>query len=76
MFDEMTFSEAMSQYMFAMKMLLATADTADLQQLETARLINEKMGMRLNAMLDLRKQEQKDGVQSLFDLLEKLDSPK
>lgn len=74
MFDEMTFSEAMSQYMFAMKMLLATADTADLRQLETAQLINEKMGMRLSAMLELRRQEQQAGVQSLFDLIENLEN--
>ena len=44
--------------MFAMKMLLATADNGKLEELERAQLINEKMDERLKAIISVRKTEE------------------
>ena len=68
-FESLTFQEAMSRYMFAMKMLLATADSGELDKLKTATLINKKMGERLDAIIDLREKEAMSDEPSLFSLL-------
>ena len=73
-FESITFKQAMEQYMFSMKMLLATADSGELDKLRTAALINRKMGARLDAIIDLREQEESSGEPSLFDLIEKVES--
>lgn len=73
-FESITFKEAMEQYMFSMKMLLATADSGELDKLKTAVLINRKMGSRLDAIIKLREQEEKSGEPSLFDLIEKVEN--
>ena len=41
MFESITFKQAMEQYMFSMKMLLATADSGELDKLKAAALINK-----------------------------------
>ena len=64
----------MAQYMFSMKMLLATADSGELDKLKTAALINRKMGARLDAIIDLREQEESSGEPSLFDLIEEVEN--
>ena len=64
----------MDQYMFSMKMLLATADSGELDKLKTAALINRKMGARLDAIINLREQEEKSEEPSLFDLIEKVEN--
>ncbi|NCB26703.1 MAG: XRE family transcriptional regulator [Bacteroidia bacterium] len=69
MFESLTFPEAMSRYMFSMKMLLATADSGELEKLKTASLINKKMGERLDAIIKLREKEAASDEPSLFDLL-------
>ena len=74
MFESVTFKQAMAQYMFSMKLLLATADSGELDKLKTAALINKKMGSRLDAIIKLREQEEKSGEPSLFDLIEKVES--
>jgi len=68
-FESLTFQEAMSRYMFSMKMLLATADNGELEKLKTASLINKKMGERLDAIIELRKREETSDEPSLFTLL-------
>ena len=73
-FESITFKQAMEQYMFSMKMLLATADSGELGKLRTAALINRKMGARLDAIIDPREQEESSGEPSLFDLIEKVES--
>lgn len=75
-FETITFKQAMEQYMFSMKMLLATADTGELDKLKTAALINNKMGARLNAIIHLREQEEKSDEPTLFDLIEKVENDK
>ncbi len=70
-FDSITFKDAMDQYMFSMKLLLATADRGELDKLQTALQINKKMGDRLKVVIDLRTQEEASGEPSLFDLIEK-----
>lgn len=72
MFTTLTFPEAMKRYMFSMKMLLATADSGDLEKLKTAALINKKMGTRLEAIIELREQENNSDEPSLFDLMEEI----
>ena len=62
--------------MFSMKMLLATADSGELDTLKTAALINKKMGERLEAIIRLREQEEKSDEPSLFDLIEKIEENK
>ena len=76
MFESVTFKQAIDQYMFSMKMLLATADSGELDKLKTAALINRKMGTRLEAIINLREQEEKSGEPSLFDLIEKVENSK
>ena len=75
-FESITFKQAMEQYMFSMKMLLATADSGELDKLKTATLINKKMGSRLDAIINLREQEEKAGEPSLLDLIEKVEKDK
>lgn len=73
LFESATFNEAMERYMFSMKMLLATADSAELDSLETALLINKKMGARLQAIIEHLKKENTSSDLSLFALLEKIE---
>ncbi len=73
MFESITFEQAMDQYMFSMKMLLATADSGELDKLRTAALINNKMGARLEAIINLREQEEQSNEPSLFDLIGKVE---
>lgn len=72
-FENLTFQEAMSRYMFSMKLLLATADSGELSKLKTASLINKKMGDRLEAIIKLREAEDNSDGPSLFELLGKVD---
>lgn len=72
-FENASFNKIMQRYMNAMKMLLATADHADLKELETALLINEKMGRRLQAFIEVRRKEDISAEPSILDLLCKLD---
>lgn len=73
MFESITFKRSMEQYMFSMKMLLATADSGELDKLKTAALINKKMGARLEAIIHIREQEANSGEPSLYDLIEKVE---
>lgn len=75
-FESITFKQALNRYMFSMKMLLATADSGELDTLKTAALINKKMGERLEAIIRLREQEEKSDEPSLFDLIEKMEENK
>ncbi|MBQ3134813.1 MAG: helix-turn-helix transcriptional regulator [Oscillospiraceae bacterium] len=72
-FESIDFKEALDRYMFSMKLLLATADNGKLDKLETALLINRKMGARLEAIVELRKQEERKGEPTLLDLLEQIE---
>lgn len=72
-FEELTFQEAMSRYMLSMKLLLATADSGELNKLRTASLINKKMGARLDAIINLREAEDASEEPSLFELLGEVD---
>ena len=73
MFEALSFSEAISRYVISMKLLLATTDKADLEKLKAAALVNEKMGKRLQAIIEMREAEEADPEQkSLFDLIEEI----
>lgn len=72
--ENLSFKDAMQRYMISMKLLLATADNADLGSLETASLINKKMGQRLDAIINLRHEELRSKEPTLFDLLERLEN--
>jgi len=76
MFEHMSFNDVIKRYMFSMKLLLASADTGKLDDLETAYLINVKMGERLKAIIKLRKEEEKAKAENneatLFDLMDEL----
>ena len=74
MFESLTFSQALQRYMFSMKLLLATADSGELDKLITASQINEKMGERLKAIIELRQKELSSDQPSLYDLIEKIES--
>lgn len=58
LFSKTSFDSAMRKYMFAMKIMLATADNGSLDDLKKALLINNKMGKRLEAFIALREQEE------------------
>lgn len=73
MFDSISFIQARRQFMIAMKLLLATADSASLDDLELAYEIDQKMSKRLKAIIDIRKKEEEDSDgDTLFDLIDKL----
>ena len=74
MFESLSFVEAMNKYMFSMKLMLATAEKGDIDKLKTAVLINQKMGTRLQAIIDLRESEQSNGEPSLEELLKEFDT--
>lgn len=75
-FLNITFDKAIQKYMLSMKMLLATADSGTLDNLKTAYQINQKMGNRLQAIVNLReieeKAKQENNEQTLFDLMKSL----
>lgn len=72
MFRKLTFDRVMQDYMISMKMLLAKADEADLDKLRTALIINQKMGKRLELIINLRMEEDETGEVTLFDLVEQI----
>lgn len=59
--------------MLAMKLLLSTADDGKLDELELAYEINQKMAKRLEAIISIRKDEEKakkeKNEDTLYDLL-------
>lgn len=71
-FGQISFGQVMEDYMMTMKMLLAKADDGDLDKLRTALLINEKMGRRLSAIIQVREEEEKNGDPSLTSLLQEV----
>ena len=73
-FESLSFAEAMNRYMLSMKLMLATADKGELDKLKTAVLINQKMGKRLQAMIEVRELELSNGEPSLEDLLKAFES--
>lgn len=74
MFENLTFDKAMKQYMFSMKMMLATAENGELDRLKTASQINDKMGERLKAIIDVRDKEAASGEPTLFDLIGEIEN--
>jgi len=80
MFSKITFERAIDSFMFAMKMLLATAENGKLEDLKTAELIHKKMGVRLRNIIELREAEEKakaeDDEETLFDLMDKFSENK
>ena len=69
LFSELDFSVVIQRYMYATKLLLATADDGDLDKLKAALEVNRKMGARLEALIKVREVEEEDGSPSLFDLM-------
>lgn len=74
MFSSVTFEDAIKQYMIATKILLATADDASLDTLETALKINNKMGSRMASIIKIRQEETANNEESLSDLFDSLSS--
>ncbi|EPR09965.1 helix-turn-helix transcriptional regulator [Ruminiclostridium papyrosolvens] len=75
-FESISFSESRRNFMMAMKILLASADHAEtLDDLQLAYDITIKMAKRLNAIIDIRREEEKakreNNEETLFDLLDK-----
>lgn len=72
--ETLSFTGAMSRFMFSMKMLLATADHGELEDLKVAYEINQKMTRRLQAIIKIREEEEKAKIETneetLFDLLD------
>lgn len=72
--ETLTFEEAMVNFMHSMKIMLALSDDGRLNDLKTAYEINQKMGVRLNAIIEIRDTEEKlkikDSSKTLFELLD------
>ena len=72
--ESVTFTEARGRFMFAMKLLLATADSAELEDLKVAYQITRKMAKRLDAFIHIREEEEKakkeNNEETLFDILD------
>ena len=69
LFEAVSFDRVMRDYMMCTKMLLAKADDADLETLHTALTINQKMGKRLAAIVNVREEEESNGDASLSELM-------
>lgn len=65
-----SFDDAIKEYMLAMKLFLTTLDEGSLDKLETALQINQKMGKRLETEIELKKKEKENHEASLSDLLD------
>jgi hypothetical protein len=74
MLQSLSFNEARARFMLAMKLLLSTADDGKLDELELAYEINQKMAKRLEAIISIRKDEEKakkeKNEDTLYDLLD------
>lgn len=74
MLQSLTFNEARARFMLSMKLLLSTADDGKLDELELAYEINQKMSKRLEAIIRIRKDEEKakkeKNEDTLYDLLD------
>ena len=74
LFEKTTFNKARDRFMLSMKMLLATADNGKLEDLKVAYDINQKMARRLDAIINIREEEEKakeeNNEDTLFDLLD------
>lgn len=68
-FSNTTFDQAISKYMFAMKMLLALSGEGKVEDLKIVHQINEKMNARLGAMIKVKEQESGDSISELVDKL-------
>ncbi len=55
--DNLPFNEARSRFMIAMKVMLATADNAKLEDLKLAFEITKKMSKRLDSIIRIREEE-------------------
>ena len=73
LFERIPFAELRRRFTFDMKLLLAQADSAPLEDLKMAALLMEKMGRRLDAILHLRQEEEQEKADNnavtLHDLL-------
>lgn len=76
MLESLTFTEAMNRFMFSMKLLLATADSGELNDLKLSYQITEKMAKRLDAFIRIREEEERakteNNEETLFDILDSL----
>ncbi len=72
--ETVSFNEARSRFMLSMKLLLATADHGGLDELKVAYEINQKMARRLQAIINIREEEERakklNNEDTLFDLLD------
>ena len=73
LFESLTFSQSLSTYTLATKMMMATADQGKLDKLKTAYQINQKIGRRLEMMIQLREEEDEEG-ESLHELLKEVET--
>lgn len=76
LFENTSFVEARKNFMFAMKVLLATADQGKLDDLKLSYEINKKMSTRLEAIIKIREEEELEkrekNKDTLYDLLDAL----
>ena len=72
MFEAVSFDKVMRDYMMLTKLLLAKADDADFDTLRTALIINQKMGKRLAAIINLREEEEEKGDVPLAQLMDSI----
>ncbi len=74
MLESISFAEARNRFMFSMKMMLATADHGELEDLKVAHQITIKMAKRLEAFINIREEEEKakkeNNEETLFDILD------
>lgn len=71
LFKTYSFKDAVENYMYAMKLVIALSDNCSLHELELAYKINEQMSKRLTNALETRKKdiEKGDEIQTLFKKL-------
>jgi len=69
LFSTLTFDEALKGYMNSTKLLLAMAEEGTIEKLEIALKIHNKLGIRLESILNIRKEENEESLSFLIDSL-------
>lgn len=72
-FENTSFELARKRFVFSMKVLLSTAEQGKLEDLILAYQVNQKMARRLEAIIQIRQEEEEaNNENTLFDLLDSI----
>ena len=71
LFDKMNFERAIGKYMLSTKILLATIEEAEFEDLKILFEINQKLGKRIENMISIKENESESMVELMNELTDK-----